>query len=184
MDAGRRAGSGRSEEPGEGPRVWKEEGRLGHGAPGLRSRGRGTPPAPKGRLTVARNSDRPHFREETWMESPKVASAAGGDASRRPAPPTKAMPARLGVPAPTRRAPGGRYLGGRLPSLYCPQVLVQLGAQLGQLSLQQDLGAGCAERVGPGARWGAGSIPWRVLGWAKVRREKPNGNTSKHEALG
>ena len=35
------------------------------------------------------------------MESPKVASAAGGDASRRPAPPTKAMPARLGVPAPT-----------------------------------------------------------------------------------
>lgn len=155
MDAGRRAGSGRSEEPGEGPRVWKEEGRLGHGAPGLRSRGRGTPSGSEGQadvesargglLGVARNSDRPNFREETWMESPKVASAAGGDASRRPAPRTKAMPARLGVPAPTRRAPGGRYLGGRLPSLYCPQVLVQLGAQLGQLSLQQDLGAGCAE---------------------------------------
>ena len=118
------------------------------------------------------------------MESPKVASAAGGDASRRPAPPTKAMPARLGVPAPTRRAPGGRYLGGRLPSLYCPQVLVQLGAQLGQLSLQQDLGAGCAERLGPGARLGAGSIPWGALGWAKIRCEKPNGNMSKLEAPG
>ena len=55
---------------------------------------------------------------------------------------------------------------------------------IGQLSLQQDLGAGCAERLGPGARLGAGSIPWGALGWAKIRCEKPNGNMSKLEALG
>ena len=31
---------------------------------------------------------------------------------------------------------------------------------------------------------GAGSIRWGALAWAKIRCEKPNGNTSKLEALG
>ena len=117
------------------------------------------------------------------MEPPEVASAAGGDASRRPALPPRPRRRGLGFPRPPG-GPRGRYLGGRLRSLDCPQVLVQLGAQLGQLSLQQDLGAGCAERLGPGARWGAGSVPRGALGRAKVRCEKPNGNTSKRAALG
>lgn len=57
MDAGRRAGSGRSEEPGRDRGV--EGGGKADMGPGAEVPGRGTPPAPKGRLTVARNSDRP-----------------------------------------------------------------------------------------------------------------------------
>lgn len=150
MDAGRRAGSGEERrEPGRGPRVWKEEGRLGHGAPGLRSRGRGTPPAPKGRLTVARNSDRPHFREETWMESPKVASAAGGDASRRPAPPTKAMPARL-VFLRSPGGPRGRYLWGDGRPVSIARRSLSSSALSLASSLQQDLGAVVRRELGQG----------------------------------
>ena len=70
----------------------------------------------------------------------------------------------------------------------CPVSIARRSLSSSALSLASSLSSRTwgrvVRRVGPGARWGAGSIPWRVLGWAKVRREKPNGNTSKHEALG
>lgn len=79
------------------------------------------------------------------MESPKVASAAGGDASSSACPSHQSHACALGVPAPTRRAPGAGTLGDAAQSLLRAQVLVQLGAQLGQLSPAGPGGGLCGE---------------------------------------
>lgn len=101
------------------------------------------------------------------MESPKVASAAGGDASRRPAHSTKAMPAARGSCA-HQEAPGGRCtLGDGCPVSIARRSLSSSGAQLGQLSPARTWGRVVRRELGQGGQGGgAGSIPWRVLGWA------------------
>lgn len=93
-------------------------------------------------------------RECSWRR--RLSSACASHPS-----PAAASPGFYVPPLPGRGL-GGRYLGGWLPGLNGTQVLVQLGAQLGQLSLQQDLAAGYGGRLGQ--RGGAGgSAPWGAL---------------------
>ena len=90
------------------------------------------------------------------MESPKVASAAGGDASRRPAPPTKAMPGGSGF----LRPPGGPRGAGTLGD-GCPVSIARRSLSSSALSLASSLSSRTWGRVvrrdlGQGQGWGRG----------------------------
>lgn len=106
-------------------------------------------------------------REQAGLRSAQGRAQRLKATSGRPGRPAKSRCCGLRVPEAPERGREGRYLGRRLPGLNGPQVLVQLRAQLGQLSLQKDLGAGYGERraVGVG-QWAR---------WPKVRCEQPSG---------
>lgn len=70
--------------------------------------------------------------------------------------PTQAGPLQTPGPSIPHEGTRGRYLGGWLPGLNSPQVLVQFRAQLGQLSLQQDLGWMMGKDLGSGKGEGRG----------------------------
>lgn len=103
--------------------------------------------------------------------------------------PTQARPLQTPGPSTPHEGTGGGYLGGWLPGLNSPQVLVQFRAQLGQLSLQQDLGRMMGKDLGSGKgerrRGGTESSAQCVWGrWSKVSYEKASGQQDKAHSAG